>query len=184
NNSRKMIEELIKNSPKDIKIYNFSNGAKIEGATRVINPKDIKLHKQKIDKKKTIKDISKQFLIYNKDIKINYKDIDRNIKKLQNLIKNSDIKEAYDILILFDKFNSLLTTLFQENKFIKSMLIGTLSLYFSQIYSYCSIYEISNNKNKEFLSKSIKILNNTLKSIRYEIKRIELYIDTPFIWSN
>jgi len=183
NDSRKMIEELIKNSAKDINIYNFSNGAKIEGTKRVINPKDIKLHKQKIDKKRVLKTITKQFTKYSKKINIDYKQIEKDLKKLQELIKQSDIKEPYDILILFDKFNNLLNLLFQKNKFMRNMLIGTMSLYFSQIYSYCSIYDASDRRNKEFLSNSLNILDNTLISIRYEIQRIELYIDTPFKWN-
>ncbi|MEA3315346.1 MAG: 6-hydroxymethylpterin diphosphokinase MptE-like protein [Campylobacterota bacterium] len=88
NNSKKYIELLIEESSKDINIYNFSNGAKIDATTRVINPKDIKLDKQKINKIRVLKDIKKQFTIYNKNISINYKIINKKINILENFVQN------------------------------------------------------------------------------------------------
>ncbi|MEA3314429.1 MAG: 6-hydroxymethylpterin diphosphokinase MptE-like protein, partial [Campylobacterota bacterium] len=184
NNSRKYIELLIKDSSKDINIYNFSNGAKIEGTKRVINPKDIKLNKEKINKKKILTNISQQFTIYKKDIKLNKEKINKNIKKLEKLIKEYNNKNItiYEYLKFCDIFYKRFRIEYNnEFKYLHQLYNGTIVTLMGMIYSYASINS-DNKKISLFIYKSLNSLKKFLKKSRKEILNIEKKIDTPFKW--
>jgi len=184
NNSRKHIELLIENSSKDINIYNFSNGAKIAGTKRVINSKDIKLHKQTIDKKRVLKSIKKQFIIYNKKINIDYNNINKKIKILQKEIKKYNNKNItiYEYLRFFDIFYKLFREEFVgEFQYLKNLFNGTIVTIMGIIYSYISTNKDTKNTSL-FINSSLKILNEFLKESKRKISIIENSIDTPFKW--
>jgi len=184
NDSRKHLEFLIETSPNDINIYNFSNGAKIAGTKRVINSKDIKLTKQKVDKKKIIKTIKKQFNIYEKNINIDYKYINKKINILEKEIKNYNHKNitVYEYLKFFDIFYKLFRKEFiAEYLYLKNLLNGTIITIMGNIYSYISTNKDTKNISL-FIYSSLKILNNFLKESKKSISNIEKSIDIPFKW--
>ncbi|MEA3315278.1 MAG: 6-hydroxymethylpterin diphosphokinase MptE-like protein [Campylobacterota bacterium] len=185
NNSKKIIEELIKNSSKDINIYNFSNGAKIYGTKRVIKAKDIKLHKQKINKKKIFKEITKQFILYDNDIIINYKSISDKIKNLQNLIEKHNKKDitVYQLFNLFDIFYKSFLDEFSDKKlkYIITLLTGSIESIISSVYTFISRKEY-NKDVSTFINISLKTFIELLEDVKNSFVNIENHIDTPFKW--
>jgi len=185
NNSRKIIEELIENSPSDINIYNFSNGAKIKGTKRVINPKDIKLHKQEISKKKVLKSIKKQFILNQQDIKIDYKTFIKKVDILENLIRRYDNKNIskYELLKFFDIFYLSFQNEFKDSnlKYMKILLKGSIEAIISNIYTFISTKEY-NKEVQKFIQISFNTFIEFLEDVKSKFLDIEKYIDSPFKW--
>lgn len=179
NTSRKVLEYTIEEAKKQnhIDVYNFSDGAYINGVVR--GNIDSSYLKDIVTISKTNKEvlntIEQFFIIDNVDIDIDYEKIVMKLNNLINLIKENNKKSinTYELLQLQDKFHELYKEYFKEDKYVYLLLKDTVFSLFSYIYIPSSSHKNS-KKVSFFISTSLEILIECLVDIRDSFSKLEM----------
>lgn len=186
NNSKKNIEAIteLAASQYDIKIYNFSKGAKIKSTIVANNDYEYLTNAQKLtltEKQHILNTISKKFIPYEKKIQLEKDLILVSLKKLINLLENIKSKDinAFNFLKNTNYFWKYYNKEFENTPLYKTLIKGTLLQLLSKTYVYVSFQE-QNKLTSEFINNSIDITIQYLISIEKTIINLENYIDSPF----
>ena len=183
-NVKENIEQLINiNKNSDLKIYNYSDGAKIENCSNLYDNSFFNDMGDISNKEYSniISQIDNNFKIYDKDILINYDEIENKFNEVKQLIFSlkGDNLTSYSYLKNSGIFFTQLKILFKEYSYILHLIRGTVVLYMARAYRYSS--DVNNIGGVSiFLNKSLDMLTLFIQEVQKDIKILETTIDKPF----